>query len=144
MIAFMQSNNLDTGRLAPAAKILVVDDDEAVLRYIATVLNETGWNLKVETTTNGYDALVRIGAKVPDLVILDVIMPGMDGKEVLRSLRQSKSTRGLKILAVSAYPEEVEKMREIGADAAMCKPFKAADFRETAAGLLPRVVSRQA
>jgi CheY-like chemotaxis protein len=143
LIDFMNENDLDTARLTPPAKVMIVDDEEGVVRYIRAVFNETDWNATVDSTTDGYDALVKIGADVPDLVILDVIMPGMNGKEVLRSLRQSERTKSLKILAISAFPEEIDEMRRIGADAALPKPFKAAALRETVLSLLPGIAGNQ-
>ena len=81
--------------------VLVVDDDPSLVKVIIGALEETGWKISMDSTSNGYDALVRIGAAVPDLLILDVIMPEMNGKEVLRSLKRREKTKNMKVLVLT-------------------------------------------
>jgi len=89
---------------APAAlKLLLVEDDPHLLRLFSGVVS--GWPFPVDltTATNGFDGLVRIGEKRPDIVVSDLVMPGMDGFEMLRALtRPDSAYAGLKLLVISA------------------------------------------
>lgn len=87
----------------PAFKLLLVEDDPNLLRLFTGVVAR--WNFPVElfTATNGFEGLVRIGEMRPDIVVTDLIMPGMDGFEMLRALKKPGSGfASLKLLVVSA------------------------------------------
>jgi excisionase family DNA binding protein len=94
-----------------ALKLLLVEDDPNLLRLFKGVV--AGWNFPVElfTATNGFEGLVRIGEMRPDIVVSDLIMPGMDGFEMLRALKKPGSGfASLKLLVVSALSaEEIEE-----------------------------------
>jgi len=86
-----------------ALKLLLVEDDPHLLRLFTGVVS--GWNFPVEltTATNGFEGLVRIGETRPDIVVTDLVMPGMDGFEMLRALTKPGSGfTGLKLLVISA------------------------------------------
>ncbi|NVO06432.1 MAG: response regulator [Rhodoferax sp.] len=95
----------------PAVKLLLVEDDPHILRLFKGVV--AGWDFPVElfTATNGFEGLVRIGEMRPDIVVSDLVMPGMDGFEMLRALKKSGSGfASLKLLVVSALSaEEIEE-----------------------------------
>lgn len=82
-------------------KILVVEDDNTLLKLYRLQLN--GWNLPIQVTTaaNGYDALVLIGREQPDLMIADLSMPGMDGFQMVRSVSSSSFREGMEIVVVT-------------------------------------------
>ena len=141
LIRFMKDNGLDTSQLTPPAKVLIVDDEPSVTKAIASTLDETGWRISLDSASNGYDALVRIGADTPDLLILDVIMPKMNGIEVLRSLKQGENTKNINILVLTGYPDQIEEMMRLGADAALSKPFRGAQLIEAVGKLLPELGS---
>lgn len=86
-------------------KILVVEDDNILLRLYR--LQIASWNLPVELTTaaNGYDALVLIGREQPDLMIADLNMPGMDGFQMIRSISNSSFREGLEIVVVTGMDD---------------------------------------
>jgi excisionase family DNA binding protein len=87
----------------PAFKLLLVEDDPNLLRLFTGVVAR--WNFPVElfTATNGFEGLVRIGEMRPDIVVTDLVMPGMDGFEMLRALKKPGSGfASLKLLVVSA------------------------------------------
>ena len=92
-------------------KVLVVDDDPFALRMLVDGLATLGRDYLVESAKDGYEALIRIGEWRPHLLITDIKMPRVDGKEVIRKVRNMHLTKGLKILVVSAYPEETEAVK---------------------------------
>lgn len=87
-------------------KILVVEDDNTLLKLYR--IHMTGWNMPIEVTTvaNGYDALVLIGREQPDLMIADLNMPGMDGFQMVRSLSSSSFREGMEIVVVTGLDDE--------------------------------------
>jgi excisionase family DNA binding protein len=86
-------------------KILVVEDDNTLLKLYRLQLN--GWNLPIQVTTaaNGYDALVLIGREQPDLMIADLNMPGMDGFQMVRAVSSSSFREGMEIVVVTGLEE---------------------------------------
>jgi two-component system, OmpR family, KDP operon response regulator KdpE len=102
------------------ARILVVDDEPQIRRSLQVNLEQSGY--AVETVETGESALSSFLNRRPDVVILDLIMPGMGGVEVVRRIRQSSS---VPIIVLSAMGEEARKVEalELGADDYMTKPF---------------------
>ena len=91
----------------PVLKLLLVEDDPLLLRLFSGVV--ASWNFPVElyTATNGFEGLVRIGEMQPDIVVSDLVMPGMDGFEMLRALKKSDAGFGhLKLLVISALSSD--------------------------------------
>ena len=107
-------------------RILVVDDDAEVLALIDQVLGPSGAGYEVKTAMDGYTAGRLVYSFAPDLVLLDILMPGIDGVEVCRNLRSDPATAKTQILVVTGYPtaENVGKFREMGVDMFLEKPFK--------------------
>ena len=101
-------------------RVLVVDDEEALTTTIAYNLRREGY--QVEAVTDGERALEVAEATQPDLVVLDLMLPGMDGFEVCRQIRR---TSAIPILMLTARDEEIDRVvgLEIGADDYMTKPF---------------------
>jgi DNA-binding response OmpR family regulator len=106
-------------------RILIVDDDRPSLKMTAFLLREEGYT--VFTADNGRDALRMIDEKMPDLLILDVMMPGMDGWEVTRQLRR---TTNLPIIILSAKGETSDRVfgLDLGADDYLAKPFEPSEL----------------
>jgi DNA-binding response OmpR family regulator len=105
-----------------ATKILVVDDNEQNLTLIRTILHHHGYESRL--AHNGEEALRLVHQEPPDLIILDVMMPGMDGIEVCRRLKDDEETRLIPIVIMTALDQPADKIRgiEAGADDFLTKP----------------------
>jgi len=106
------------------AKILVVDDVPQNVRLLELNLKAEGY--QVVAAYSGQEALEKVRTEDPDLVLLDIMMPVMDGYEVCRRLRKNKRTRALPIVMITAYQRGVKKKIEAldaGADDFITKPF---------------------
>jgi two-component system KDP operon response regulator KdpE len=101
-------------------RVLVVDDEERMVRFIRLNLEHDGF--RVETAYNGTQALDKVRSALPDLVLLDVMMPDIDGFEVLRTIREVSS---VPVIMLTAKGEEDDRVRglELGADDYVTKPF---------------------
>jgi two-component system, OmpR family, alkaline phosphatase synthesis response regulator PhoP len=103
--------------------ILVAEDDRDIADLIAHYLQKAGWTSHL--TTSGDEALAYARRQPPDLVVLDVMLPGLSGFEVCRALRANKATLTIPIIMVTARAEETDRIvgLEIGADDYISKPF---------------------
>jgi DNA-binding NtrC family response regulator len=113
--------------MSETANILLVDDEPGMLRYIRTLLEVD--NFKVETATTGEEALERVNKGMhPDLVLLDLLMPGIDGLQTLEQLRQAKP--GLKVVMLSCVNDtrKVVQAMRLGAHDYLTKPFQKAEL----------------
>ena len=92
------------------AKILIVDDERDIVDYLCVALEDAGFKAAGLTETEG--ALDRIAAERPDLVLLDVMMPGRTGLSLYRAMREGEATRGIPVVIISGYArrEDVAKM----------------------------------
>src|SRR5262245_3542166 len=106
-----------------ATRIVVAEDDRDIADLIARYLHKAGWTAHVSAT--GDEALAHIRRQPVDLVILDVMLPGLSGLEVCRALRADQTTSALPIIMVTARAEETDRIigLEIGADDYISKPF---------------------
>ncbi len=127
--------------LAPAneRRILVIDDDEEILALATEALAEYLPNATIETSSDGYDGLLKIGSFAPHAIVLDLMMPRVDGAEVCRRLRGNADTKNIFIIAVSglaADNELVRKVKRIGVDDFFTKPLKYEDVAKSLKKLL--------
>ena len=106
-------------------RVLVVDDDQQLSGYLVELLSTLPRPLEVETADNGFDAGRKVLAFRPDLVLLDLMMPGLDGFEVCRRIREDPSTRDVRIIAMTGYPSpgNIERILAAGADSCLAKPI---------------------
>ncbi len=118
------------------ASILVVDDDPEIVAMLSTRLGKRGY--KVATAADGQRALELAKRDKPDVVLLDVMMPGKSGWEVARALKQDPVTQSVKIVMVSAIGEQVNEITSplYGADAHIDKPFEFERLERVIGGLL--------
>jgi phosphate regulon transcriptional regulator PhoB len=105
------------------ASILIVDDEDDILSLLAYNIRAAGFD--VLTAAEGYDALRIAKQQLPDLVILDLMLPGLDGFEVCKELKRSSETRKIPVIMLTARGEEVDRIvgLELGADDYVVKPF---------------------
>lgn len=117
------------------SKILIVDDDKTLLRFVGEFLQEEGH--RVLTASSGQEALRAFFEARPDLVFLDVMMPGMDGWEVCARLRELSDTP---IVMLTAKTDEPDKLRgfRLGVDDYITKPFSLAELGARARAILAR------
>lgn len=103
--------------------ILVADDEPAVLRSLEFILKKEGY--RVLTAVNGQEAYDQASANLPDLVLLDVQMPRMDGNQVCRQLRDAPASSNLYIIMITAKGQESDRVNsmESGANEYITKPF---------------------
>lgn len=106
-----------------ARKILVVDDEAVLADTIAYNLEQEGY--QVITAADGTSALNAVHNEHPDLIVLDIMLPGVDGLEVCRQLRREDSTATVPIIMLTAKSDEIDKVvgLEVGADDYVTKPF---------------------
>ena len=123
------------------AKILVVEDDPRVVIFVADQLKHIGYQVTV--ARNGVEALEKVKEDKPDLIVLDVMMPEMDGFEVCRRLKSSPETKSIPILMLTAKGQEEDMVTglDIGADDYLPKPYGKAEFEARVKALLRRSAS---
>src|SRR5438477_2083354 len=106
-----------------AKKILAVDDERHIVRLVQVNLERQGY--EVVTAFDGKEALEKVASEQPDLVVLDVMMPYMDGFEVLQNLRKNPNTRDLPVIMLTAKAQDADVFRgwQSGVDCYLTKPF---------------------
>jgi DNA-binding response OmpR family regulator len=116
--------------------VLVADDDPDILMLITLTLERDGYEVVV--AKDGFGAFEAAVDRVPHLVLLDMMMPGIDGCEVTRRLRAEKTTKEIPIVIVTAFAEESQAARALaaGADAYLKKPFSPRELLAKTASLL--------
>lgn len=123
------------------AQILVVDDEPDILSVLVYHLSREGY--RVATAVNGQGALTTAATERPDLIILDLMLPGMDGYEVLQRLRNADRTRLIPVILLTARRAEEERVRgfEVGADDYITKPFSARELTLRVEAVLRRSIA---
>jgi len=109
-------------------KILVVDDEDDILHFLELVLREKGYD--VATASGGHEALTKAQLEQPNLILLDIMMPQMDGWEVLKLLRVDEETADIPVAMLSARTEAKDRVQGLqeGAIDYICKPFSLQDL----------------
>jgi two-component system chemotaxis response regulator CheY len=128
---------MDTAMSAASPKcILVVEDDDAIRDLIAEILDGAGY--RVERAADGLQALVKVRAARPDIVVLDLMMPVMDGWTFLEQFRQIPDYTGTPVVVTSAYRahSDSETVRDLQVQAYLAKPFDV----DTLVGVVERLL----
>lgn len=132
LLKLMQKNNMPIPAELTKGdknKVLVIDDDPKILRMINTVLSSEK-DLEVLTADSGFQAGLTVSIWMPDIILLDMLMPDIDGFKVCRQLKSDEKTKDIPIIAVTVLkdPKEIKKMRACGITDYISKPFKAQDL----------------
>jgi len=114
--------------MSAPAKVLVVDDTPHNVKLLADLLTVKGYS--VATAVNGEEALAKVAADPPDLILLDVMMPGLSGYDVCRRLRADPGTSLLPVVLVTSLDPQSERVKgiEAGADDFLPKPINQAEL----------------
>jgi excisionase family DNA binding protein len=125
LYSFMRDNGIPTDALdSGKRKILVVDDDEDLVELIVDQLQRDG-RFDVRSVNNGFGAGMQIKEFRPDLVVLDVMLPDINGMEVCRLVRGDKTMDEVRIICISGMvePDRIQQLKDSGANEFMKKPF---------------------
>jgi DNA-binding response OmpR family regulator len=108
--------------------ILIVDDEAYIVTSLKYVMQSAGFEVAV--AYDGEEALAKVTEKVPDLVILDLMMPKLDGFEVCKKIRENPLWKGIRIIILTAKGRDIERKKglSLGADDYMTKPFSTRDI----------------
>src|SRR6476620_9923404 len=111
-----------------AKKILAVDDEKHIVRLVQINLQKAGY--EVATANTGREALERVKEFGPDLIVMDVMMPEMDGFEALKKLKENAATREIPVIMLTAKAQDADVFRgwQSGADLYLTKPFNPAEL----------------
>ena len=126
----------DPGKTIPA--VLIVDDDPDALALMGNILTEEGYELV--KVSNATEVGLKAVQMTPDLILLDFLMPEINGFEVCKALRANELTRSIPIMAVTCLTkeEDIERIFECGADEYLPKPFKVDQLHEKVEDLIGR------
>ena len=128
LLAFIREHGLPTDSLEVTGtkrKVLVVDDDPDLVELIVAVL-EADRRFETRVATNGFEAGMMVKEYRPDIIVLDVMLPDINGKEVCARVRSDESLANVKIICISGMVErnKIKALREAGADDFLQKPFE--------------------
>ena len=136
---FLRAHNLPLFGEAAEQKrrILVVDDEADVAKVIVKGLRKTG-QYEVASAADGFEAGIQVARFSPDLVVLDLVMPNLDGFKVCRLIKSNPDTRHIKVLVLTGHASEQNRglAMECGADAFLAKPLELRQLRERLEDLL--------
>jgi CheY-like chemotaxis protein len=105
-------------------RILIVEDNQDLVGILVFFLASVSRNLVISTARSGFEALEKIKSETPSLIILDVMMPGMDGFEVISRLRRLPDTERVPVLVLTGYYDALTRARQAGAQDVLLKPFE--------------------
>jgi len=135
---FMKDNGIPTDALESGKrKVLLVDDDTDLVELMTKMLEEDG-RFEVRIANNGFDAGMLVKEYRPDMIVLDVMLPDINGKEVCHRVRADSTLEDVRILCISGMIEEdkIQELRLSGADEFLHKPFEMEHLIDRMCGLL--------
>lgn len=123
--------------MAVLKKILVVDDDPYILMSLEFLMKKNGYDVMV--ARNGTEALDLVEKQLPDLVLLDIMMPDVDGYEICKHIKSSKKLKEAKVVFMSAKSKEtdIKKGYDLGASLYITKPFSTREMMKQIKELIP-------
>lgn len=143
LFAFMRDNGIPTDALESGKrKLLIVDDDESLVELMSEMFQSDG-RFEIRTANNGFDAGMLVKEFRPDLVILDVMLPDINGKEVCQRVRMDPTMEMVKIICISGMVEQdkIQELKAAGANDFMNKPFTVDKLLERACQMLEMEIS---
>jgi len=140
LIAFLQKRGIPgdvIDRKIPR-RILVVDDEAPVREMIVESLKILGFPFEFDFAENGHQACIQVGYNPPDLIILDLMMPEMDGFQVLESIKKTEISKDIPVMVVTGYGDEenIRRISGLGVVDFLKKPFSIAEIQEITLRLL--------
>jgi two-component system phosphate regulon response regulator PhoB len=128
-------------KTAPPARVLVIEDERDIAALVAYHLTKEGY--RVRTAEDGSEALQAVAAERPDLVLLDLMLPGLSGYEVLTEIRRKPELQEVPIIVLTARREEADRIKgfELGADDYLTKPFSPRELVLRVSAVLRRAQS---
>ena len=112
----------------PAKKILVVDDDPDILDALQITLEDAGYDVTTTEKGDYAENLRDTNGGFPDVIILDVLLSGKDGRIICQKLKSQENTRHIPIIMISAHPGAKQSVKAVGADDFLAKPFDIDDL----------------
>lgn len=106
------------------ARILIVDDDKQLSGYLHELFTTLPYNIEVEVANNGFIAGAKVYQFNPDIILLDLMMPWLDGFEVCKRLKSEQTTRDIRVIAMTGFPsqENIDRILVAGAETCLAKP----------------------
>lgn len=125
VVRFAKTHGLAFNTEQDEIKVLIVDDDEQLSKFLNELLIAKNKDVVVESVNNGFDAGTKIYSFSPTIVLLDLMMPDINGIEVCRRIKSDPSTRAMRIISMTGFhtPENVEKILNAGAEVCLAKPL---------------------
>lgn len=126
LIQFMKDNNIPLKQLETGRKrVLVVDDDPAIVEMLVELLERDG-RFEVQTASDGFQAGLRTQEFRPDVIVLDYLLPGLNGDAVIERIRSEATLQSVRIIVVSGVvkPQDVQRLLDAGANDFLQKPFE--------------------
>lgn len=107
-------------------KILIIDDDEGIVDALSLILKDEGFT--VGTSLKGTEAIKKVKAYKPKVILLDMLLSGKDGRDICKQLKTDPRIMKIPVIMISAHPTASQEAMKAGADAFLAKPFDTADL----------------
>ncbi|MCK5708630.1 MAG: response regulator [Candidatus Aureabacteria bacterium] len=122
-------------------RILIVDDDEKIVRSLVRYLKNKS-DYEIETASSGFRAGVLINAFMPQVIVLDIMLGDINGRDVIKTLRSDEKHEDVKVIAISGYikSEEIDELLNAGFNDYLSKPFKLSELMDRIEGFFEEVV----
>ncbi|WP_135501961.1 response regulator transcription factor [Roseovarius aestuariivivens] len=117
--------------------VLLIEDEQNIIEAVSFILSRDGWDVKIHA--NGHDAMDAVRTRRPDVVILDVMLPGKSGFDILSEIRADMAFKDLPVMMLSARGQtrDLDMARRAGANRYMTKPFSNAEVLDAVRALVP-------
>ena len=129
--AFASKRNMTAqGVASNALKVMIVDDDKQFSGYLIKMLGRYPGKVLPELAENGFEAGIKVHNFNPDVILLDLMMPGIDGFQVCESLKGDSATKNIRVIAMTGFPsaENTQKILQMGAEACLAKPINRSEL----------------